>query len=57
MFEREFGGPGYQRGEESILLPDGGYAVAASGNDSTIGFLDAMIIRLDSNANELWSKQ
>ena len=57
LIEREFGGPGYQRGEESILLPDGGYAVAASGNDSTTGFLDAMIIRLDSNANELWSKQ
>lgn len=57
LFERELGGPGYQRGEESILLADGGYAVAASGNDSTTSFLDAMIIRLDSNANEVWSKQ
>src|SRR6185369_957775 len=55
-FQRTFGGQLIENGFDIISTHDGGYAVTGHSNSFTNGDFDVVLIKLDSNADLLWSR-
>lgn len=55
-FQKTFGGLSNDHGFDVISTADGGYALAGYSNSYTNGDYDALLIKLDSNGNQQWSR-
>ena len=55
LWNRTFGGTGYDYAEEIIECSDGGFAIIGSTQSFGAGGYDAWLIRVDADGNDLWS--
>jgi murein DD-endopeptidase MepM/ murein hydrolase activator NlpD len=56
LWEKTFGGSGYDIANSIQQTSDGGYIVAGYTNSFGAGYSDVYIIKLDGNGNKLWEK-
>jgi hypothetical protein len=52
-----WGGQGRDRAQDIVQTPDGGYAIAGYTNSAPAGYYDALLIRLNSSGDTLWTKR
>src|SRR5436190_15925635 len=55
-FQKTFGGHANDNGFDVISTADGGYAMTGYSNSYSNGDYDALLIKLDSNGNQQWSR-
>ena len=56
VWDRTYGGSGYDEAWSLIQTTDGGYAVAGYTSSKGAGGYDAWVIRLDQEGNKVWDK-
>lgn len=56
LWEKTYGGEGYQEGKSIIPTSDGGVVIAGHTTAFGGGGLDAYLIKVDQEGNELWSR-
>jgi hypothetical protein len=56
LWEKTYDGPGYERGGTIYPAPDGGLMIAGVTTSSGAGDMDAYLIKVDQEGNELWSQ-
>jgi len=57
IWDKTYGGFGTDVGREAIETSDGGYALIGYSNSSPAQYFDVLLIRTDSDGNELWRKR
>lgn len=56
LWSRQYGGPRFEQGLGICAVPGGGYAIIGRTKDTPSGQDDVLLIRIDENGNELWSR-
>ncbi len=56
LWSRQFGGSGFEQGLAICAVPGGGYAIIGRTKDTSNGQDDILLVRVDENGNELWTK-
>lgn len=56
LWEKIYGGEGYEGGQTIIQASDGGLVIAGSTTSFGAGGMDACLLKVDRDGNELWSK-
>ncbi len=56
LWSRQYGGPRFEQGLAICAAPGGGYAIVGRTKDTPTGQDDILLIRVDENGNELWTR-
>ena len=56
LWEKTYGGEGYEAGSTIVQADDGGLVIAGVTTSFGAGGMDAYLIKVDQDGNELWSK-
>lgn len=56
MWEKTYGGPGYDTGQGIFMAKDGSLMIVGYTNSFGAGGLDGYLINVDQDGNELWTK-
>jgi len=56
LWERTFGGPGYDIGNEVRICPDGGFVVVGHTSSNGAGKADLWLLKTDAEGRQVWSK-
>ena len=56
LWEKTYGGPGYDHGGTIYPADDGGLMIAGATTSFGAGGMDVYLIKIDQDGNELWSK-
>lgn len=56
LWDKTFGGVGWDEANDIVALPDGGFALVGSTDSRGSGGADAWVLRLDSSGGLLWDK-
>ena len=57
VWEKDFGGAGYQEANAIRQTTDGGYVIVGNSTDAESGFNDVYVIKTDSDGNSIWEKK
>jgi hypothetical protein len=56
LWEKTYGGEGYEAGATAFQTSDGGLIISGATNSLGAGGIDIYLIKVDQDGNELWSK-
>ena len=56
LWQKTFGGPGFDEGWDIRQTTDGGYIISGVSNSFGAKFFDAILLKIDSEGNEQWKK-
>jgi len=57
LWERTYGGQGYDEGKDVQITPDGGWLIVGSIADSVTGASDVYVVRTDASGDTLWTRR